>query len=167
MPAFQNFTADRMSPVTPPNSNGWNIPLTIQHFALYTSPIQWYHFGSILIWAEYYFKGSVKWKKGGLSGINRWAFNLSTFPHIFYCFLNNKKTHFSGLTTQYAPRLNQGPSAAKKHDSGWVLPIEDNLYAVFLSIFVYFWSYTCVAVIYNSCIMVKLWASLMYSNDTH
>ncbi len=28
---------------------------------------------------------------------------------------------FSGLTTQYAPRLNQGPSAAKKHDSGWVI----------------------------------------------
>ncbi len=27
MPAFQNFTADRMSLVTPPNSNGWNIPL--------------------------------------------------------------------------------------------------------------------------------------------
>ena len=27
--------------------------------------------------------------------------------------LNNKKTLFSGLTTQYAPRLNQGLSAAK------------------------------------------------------
>ncbi len=27
--------------------------------------------------------------------------------------------HLSGLTTQYAPRLNQGTSAAKKHDSGW------------------------------------------------
>ncbi len=27
MPAFQNFTADRMSLVTPNNSNGWNIPL--------------------------------------------------------------------------------------------------------------------------------------------
>jgi hypothetical protein len=26
--------------------------------------------------------------------------------------LNHKKTHFSGLTTQYAPRLNQGSSAA-------------------------------------------------------
>jgi hypothetical protein len=26
-PAYQNFTADRMSLVTPPNSNGWNIPL--------------------------------------------------------------------------------------------------------------------------------------------
>ena len=33
----------------------------------------------------------------------------------------SQKTNFSGLTTQYAPRLNQGPSAAKKHDSGWVL----------------------------------------------
>ncbi len=29
MPAFQNFTADQMSLVTPPNSNGWNIPLRI------------------------------------------------------------------------------------------------------------------------------------------
>ncbi len=53
-------------------------------------------------------------------------------PNILYFLkdpgpLNSKKrisaakTHFSGLTTQYAPRLNQGPSAAKKHDSGWVL----------------------------------------------
>jgi hypothetical protein len=33
----------------------------------------------------------------------------------------SQKMHFSGLTTQYAPRLNQGPSAAKKHDSGWVI----------------------------------------------
>ncbi len=33
----------------------------------------------------------------------------------------SQKTHFSGLTTQYAPRLNLGPSAAKKHDSGWVI----------------------------------------------
>jgi hypothetical protein len=32
-----------------------------------------------------------------------------------------QKTHFSVLTTQYAPRLNQGISAAKKHDSGKVL----------------------------------------------
>jgi len=32
-----------------------------------------------------------------------------------------QKTLFSGLTTQNAPRLNQGTSAAKKHDSGWVL----------------------------------------------
>jgi hypothetical protein len=31
-----------------------------------------------------------------------------------------QKMHFSGLTTQYAPRLNLGPSAAKKHHSGWV-----------------------------------------------
>jgi hypothetical protein len=59
-----------------------------------------------------------------VSGINRWAFNLSTFPQIFYFFfkdpgpLNNKKTHFSGLTTQYAPRLNQGPSAAKNTIAG-------------------------------------------------
>jgi hypothetical protein len=67
-------------------------------------------------------------KEGGVSGINRWALSSSTFPQIFYCFLkdlcplNNKKTHFSGLTTQYTPRLNQGPSAAKKkHDTGWVL----------------------------------------------
>ncbi len=36
------------------------------------------------------FKGSVKWKKrGGVSGINGWAFNLSTFPQIFYCFLKD------------------------------------------------------------------------------
>ncbi len=27
MPALKNFTVDRMSLVTPPNSNGWNIPL--------------------------------------------------------------------------------------------------------------------------------------------
>jgi hypothetical protein len=33
----------------------------------------------------------------------------------------SQKTHFSGLTTQHAPRLNLGPSAAKKHDSGWVI----------------------------------------------
>ncbi len=33
--------------------------------------------------------------------------------------LNHKKRiFFSGLTTQYAPRLNRGTSAAKKHDSG-------------------------------------------------
>ncbi len=32
-----------------------------------------------------------------------------------------QKTLFSGLTTQDAPWLNQGTSAAKKHDSGWVL----------------------------------------------
>jgi hypothetical protein len=32
----------------------------------------------------------------------------------------SQKTNFSGLTTQYAPRLNQGPSAAKKHNRGWV-----------------------------------------------
>ncbi len=63
-----------------------------------------------------------------MSGINRWAIYSSTFPQIFYCFLkdpgplNHKKTHFSGLTTQYAPRLNLVPSAAKKHDSGWVMP---------------------------------------------
>jgi hypothetical protein len=62
-----------------------------------------------------------------VSGINRWAINSSTFPQICYfflkdpCPLNNKKTHFSGLTTQYDPRLNQGISAAKKHNSGWVL----------------------------------------------
>jgi hypothetical protein len=32
----------------------------------------------------------------------------------------SQKTNFSGLTTEYryAPRLNQGTSAAKKHDSG-------------------------------------------------
>ncbi len=29
MPAIQNFTADRMSLVTPPNSNGWTIPLNM------------------------------------------------------------------------------------------------------------------------------------------
>jgi hypothetical protein len=33
----------------------------------------------------------------------------------------SQKTHFSGLTTQYAPRLNLGPFAAKKHHSGWVI----------------------------------------------
>jgi hypothetical protein len=33
----------------------------------------------------------------------------------------SQKTHFSGLTTQYVPRLNLVPSAAKKHDSGWVI----------------------------------------------
>jgi hypothetical protein len=33
----------------------------------------------------------------------------------------SQKTHFSGLTTQYAPRLNLGPSTAKKHYSGWVI----------------------------------------------
>jgi hypothetical protein len=32
LPAFQNFTADRMHLVTPPNSNGWNIPLNIWQF---------------------------------------------------------------------------------------------------------------------------------------
>ena len=37
--------------------------------------------------------------------------------------------------------------------------MEANFYEVFLSIFVDFWSYTCVAVIYNSCIMYKLWAT--------
>ncbi len=44
------------------------------------------------------FKGSVKWKKrGGVSGINRWAIYSSAFPQIFYfCLkdpgpLNNKK----------------------------------------------------------------------------
>jgi hypothetical protein len=31
----------------------------------------------------------------------------------------SQKTYFSGLKTQYAHRLNQGPSAAKKHYSGW------------------------------------------------
>ncbi len=31
MPAFQNFTADRMSLVTPPSSNGWNIPLNLSY----------------------------------------------------------------------------------------------------------------------------------------
>jgi hypothetical protein len=62
-----------------------------------------------------------------VSGINRWALYSYTFPQIFYCLLkdpgplNHKKTYFSGLTTQYAPRLNQGPSAVKKHDSGWVI----------------------------------------------
>jgi hypothetical protein len=29
LPAIQNFTADRMSLVTPPNSNGWTIPLML------------------------------------------------------------------------------------------------------------------------------------------
>jgi hypothetical protein len=28
------------------------------------------------------------------------------------------KTNIRGLTTQYAPRLNRGTSAAKKHNSG-------------------------------------------------
>jgi hypothetical protein len=32
-----------------------------------------------------------------------------------------EKTHFSGLTTKYAPRLKQGTFAAKKHDCGWVI----------------------------------------------
>jgi hypothetical protein len=33
------------------------------------------------------FKGSVKWKKrGGVSGINRWPFNSSTFPPILKIF---------------------------------------------------------------------------------
>jgi hypothetical protein len=32
-----------------------------------------------------------------------------------------QKTLFSGLTTQNSPTLNQGTSAAEKHDSGWVL----------------------------------------------
>jgi hypothetical protein len=46
-------------------------------------------------------KGSVKWKKrGGVSGINRWAIYSSTFPQIFYCFLKdpgplNNKKHIS------------------------------------------------------------------------
>jgi hypothetical protein len=36
------------------------------------------------------FKGSVKWKKmGGVSGINRWAFNSSTFPPILKQFLKD------------------------------------------------------------------------------
>ena len=30
----------------------------------------------------------------------------------------SQKMNFSGLTTQYAPRLNRGTSAAKKHGSG-------------------------------------------------
>ncbi len=38
-------------------------------------------------------------------------------PRLF----KQQKTLFSGLTTQNAPRLNQGTSAAKKHDSGLVL----------------------------------------------
>jgi hypothetical protein len=28
-------------------------------------------------------------KEGGVSGINRWAFNLSTLTQIFYCFLKD------------------------------------------------------------------------------
>ena len=47
-----------------------------------------------------------------------------------------QKTLFSGLTTQNAPRLNQGTYAAKKHDSGW--DIAWIFHAVFLSIFVDF-----------------------------
>ncbi len=35
MPALQNFTADRMSLVTPPSSNGWNIPLTCRNVELF------------------------------------------------------------------------------------------------------------------------------------
>ncbi len=31
LPALQNFTADRMSLVTPPNSNGWTIPLKAEN----------------------------------------------------------------------------------------------------------------------------------------
>ncbi len=63
-------------------------------------------------------------KRGVVSCINRFAFNLSTFPQIFYFFLKdpgpliNKKKLFSGLTTQNAPRLNQGPSAAKTSIAG-------------------------------------------------
>ncbi len=59
-----------------------------------------------------------------MSGINRWALYSSTFPLIFLLFFKgprpfkSQKTSFSGLTTQYAPRLNRGTSAAKKHDSG-------------------------------------------------
>jgi hypothetical protein len=48
----------------------------------------------------------------------------------------SQKTNFSGLTTQYAPRLNRGTSAAKKHDSGW--DIAWISHSVFLSIFVDF-----------------------------
>ncbi len=29
LPAIQNFTGDRMNLVTPPNSNGWTIPLKV------------------------------------------------------------------------------------------------------------------------------------------
>ncbi len=58
-----------------------------------------------------------------MSGINRWAIYSSTFPQFFYFFLKdtgplNHKTLISGLTTQYAPRLNQGLSAAKNTIAG-------------------------------------------------
>ncbi len=39
MPAFQNFTADQMSLVTPPNSNGWNIPLTLRFWLNFLLPL--------------------------------------------------------------------------------------------------------------------------------
>jgi hypothetical protein len=41
--------------------------------------------------------------------------------NIFLYISANFLPFFSGLTTQYAPRLNQCISVAKKHDSGWVL----------------------------------------------
>jgi hypothetical protein len=35
LPAIQNFTADRMSLVTPPNSNGWTIPLKVHRLVTF------------------------------------------------------------------------------------------------------------------------------------
>ncbi len=49
-----------------------------------------------------------------MSGINRWAFNSSTFPPILENYLKgpgplkNKKTIMSGKTTSQGASLNQG-----------------------------------------------------------
>ncbi len=68
-------------------------------------------------------------KEGGCEGGCEW---YQSTGHIFLYIsanflllkdpgpLNNKNTHFSGLTTRYAPRLNKDPSAAKNQGFGSV-----------------------------------------------
>ena len=58
-----------------------------------------------------------------MCGINRWAFNLSTFPQIFYCFLKdpsplNHKNAFQRLNNSVCSYIESRSFCCKKHYSG-------------------------------------------------
>jgi hypothetical protein len=63
-------------------------------------------------------------KEGGCEWYQSMGLKFVNIPANFLLFfkgpwpLKSQKTDFSGLTTQYAPRLNQGLSAAKNAIAG-------------------------------------------------
>ncbi len=77
----------------------WLLPISIPFFWLYETFLNGRFFDKHMVpmilmtscsQKPCTLKGSVKWKKrGGVSGINRWALYYSIFLQIFYCFLKD------------------------------------------------------------------------------